>query len=510
MIERLYLKNNLVFDEVDLSFENGLIVFTGASGAGKSVLFDAILGQFGLKDARGKMCECVVDDKIDLEEYGIEYDDFISFKYIQESKLRYFINNQSVSKKSITKIATSLIKFLSLKDYSDFDNNSLVGAIDDFIMTKEKGYLEKLTKLKEQYVELNSAQKELLKLIEDEQKIDELREFAKFEINKIEQISPEIGEYEKLIELKKDISKKDKILKAIDRANSLFDYEGHVSEALSLLNIDSSEFDDVMNELKVVFEDNIMRLNELDDENIEEILDRVEALSTLIKKYGSIEDTLDYLESKKKQLLKYENISTDKLKVEKKVQGLTKNIDILAQDISNIRGRYSKKFEDNMSKYIKKLHLNNFSIDIKQKELSSIGTDEIALSLNNASLKSISSGEFNRLRLALLAAKNEIISQSSGILILDEIDANLSGVESESVAEVLVELSKKYQIFSISHQPQLTAKATQHFVVKRDNDTSRVYEVKNQDRVDEIARIISGKEITNDAINFAKKLLLRE
>ena len=121
--------------------------------------------------------------------------------------------------------------------------------------------------------------------------------------------------------------------------------------------------------------------------------------------------------------------------------------------------------------------------------------------------RSVSTGEFNRLRLAILALKSEFMSKNGGILMLDEIDANLSGEESMSVAKVLKQLSKHFQIFVISHQPQLTSMGDQHFLVHKDGDESLVSELKFKERVDEIARIISGNNITNEAKKFAKELL---
>ena len=127
--------------------------------------------------------------------------------------------------------------------------------------------------------------------------------------------------------------------------------------------------------------------------------------------------------------------------------------------------------------------------------------------MNNTKLDKISSGEFNRLRLALLTARSYYDIDTNGILFLDEIDANLSGKESQSIAKVLAQLSKNYQIFAISHQPQLSATAHQHFLVKKQNNISKVTLLDHSQRIDEIARMISGENITKEAKEFAKKLL---
>ncbi len=127
--------------------------------------------------------------------------------------------------------------------------------------------------------------------------------------------------------------------------------------------------------------------------------------------------------------------------------------------------------------------------------------------LNNTELSKISTGEFNRLRLAILALKSEFMSKNGGILMLDEIDANLSGEESMSVAKVLRKLSKYFQIFVISHQPQLTSMGDQHFLVYKDGTISKTKELNFNEKVDEIARIISGENVSQEAKKFAQELL---
>jgi DNA repair protein RecN (Recombination protein N) len=132
----------------------------------------------------------------------------------------------------------------------------------------------------------------------------------------------------------------------------------------------------------------------------------------------------------------------------------------------------------------------------------------VVLGLEGTQLDKLSSGEFNRLRLALLALKVERMEGQGGVLMLDEIDANLSGEESMSVAKVLRHLTKNYQIFVISHQPQLTSMGDQHFLVYKE-DHSRVRELTHEERIEEIARIISGEAIGEEARGFAQNLLKR-
>jgi len=506
MIERVYLKDNLSFKEVELNFKNGLIVFSGASGAGKSVLFDSILALFGLKESSAQTLEATLNEKIDLGEYGLENDDILIFKAIKKEKLRYFINAQSISKKNITVIASKFIKFLSLKDFSDFSNSSLLNTIDEFIKSSDNKYIKLLDNFNTTYTQFNLIKKELSQLQDKEQKIEELKEFVNYEIQKIESINPDIDEYEKLSHIKKDISKKDKILQAVSKAETIFEYENNVNDVYRLVESNSTLFEEAMNEARELFENEKNRLESLEDINIEEVLDRIEALSTLIKKYGSITEALDYLNQKKEELKGYENISYEKSKVQKQYISLQNSTINLATDISKQRLNALKVYEKFVNNFIKDLQLSDLTINLNRVDLNSFGYDSVEIKLNNIALKNLSSGEFNRVRLAMIATRSKI-QNSSGILILDEIDANLSGVESQSVAKVLKELSKNYQIFSISHQPQLSASASQHFLVSKIDGVSSVSELNNTQRIKEIARMISGENITQDALNFATGVL---
>lgn len=180
---------------------------------------------------------------------------------------------------------------------------------------------------------------------------------------------------------------------------------------------------------------------------------------------------------------------------------------MLAQKISSFRLESAVILEKKINYYLKFLYLSNAKIIIDNKELDSNGIDFINFELNGVNLDTISSGEFNRLRLALLTSMSEFDIVDNGVLFLDEIDANLSGKESDAISKVLTKLSKSYQIFAISHQPQLTSTSEQHFLVDKNKGVSSVKLLNDEQRISEIARMISGEKITEQAVDFAKDLL---
>jgi len=504
MIERFYLKDFLSFKEVELDLACGLVVFTGPSGSGKSILMEAILSSLGVSSCDASVCESSVTWEIDEDKNGIKNDEVNIFRHIKKEKSRYFLNNQALSRKMISSIASSYLRHLSLKDYSDFENENLLEILDARIG-------EKLYSLKESYkdafVEFHKVEQELKTIEDEEKKIIELKEFASFEIKKIEDINPTTGEDEKLLEIKKELSKKEKVLGNIELASEIFNYEHLVSSALDGLEVDGSFFDDVMNELRGVFDGAKERFDALEEIDIEEVLNRIEELGSLKRRYGGLEEAIAYKEQKKAELQKYENIEIQKSDLEQKYKELFDRVKSLADKLTNLRKSKLDEFQKDLNGYLESLYLRDASVKLSKVDYAKFGQDSLDIELNSTELSKISTGEFNRLRLAILALKSEFMSKNGGVLMLDEIDANLSGEESMSVAKVLKQLSKYFQIFVISHQPQLTSMGDQHFLIYKEDDISFAKELDFASRIDEIARIISGENISNEARKFAKELL---
>lgn len=508
MIKRFYLENYLSFKKVDIEFEKGLIVFTGPSGAGKSILMESFLALFGIKEPKAELSETALDEiEVENEAFGIEKGDEIVIKEIKKDKIRYFLNHQTISKKVLKDFSTSLVKHLHLKDNSDFESSRLISFIDGVISSKDEKFKILKSDFEENFKSLQKYQAELKKLNDDESKLADLKEFAKFEIEKIASINPSIDEYEELNELKKKLSRKERVEEAISEAKAIFTYRTSVNKVLDLLDKDSSFFDEAMNEVENIFESFNDSLYELEETNIEEILDRIEKLSALQKRFGSIQEALDYKREKELELESYENISFEKATCEKRVKEFTKKVHDISKLMTSFRKENLDILENGINEYLRYLYLSNAKVYIKDKDIDISGKDEIILELNGVELQTISSGEYNRLRLALLTTISKYEINSNGVLFLDEIDANLSGKESDAIATVLKELSNYYQIFAISHQPQLTAAASQHFLVDKKDGISSVKPLDNEGKINEISRMISGENVTKEAYEFARNLI---
>ena len=508
MIERLFIKNHLSFSECDIELSKGLVVFSGPSGAGKSVLMQGLLSLFGYGDVHADVIEAVVGQKLGLEAFGFEEEEPNIFKFIKAKNARYFINAQAVSKKGMSELSRTFVNYLSVKDNSEFENSRLLGLLDGVCSSQIKAHQEAVNTFETLFGEYKKLKDELESIEAEEKKVEDLKEFARFEIAKIDEVSPKIGEDEELVSFKKSLSKKEKIEAAMQKAGTIFELESSVIEVLSLIEADSSFFDASMNELRLVFEKQNETLEALQEIDVEALLDRIERIAQLKKRYGSIEEALEHKQKRQEELARYENIAFEKSQLEKAVAKSESEVKALSLAISQTRHTFLPLLEARLNDYLSQLYMPSLNLRLEESTLCELGFDALHVNLGKVDLKKISSGEYNRVRLAFLATHNEFLLSHGGVLILDEIDANLSGKESMSVANVLKTLSTKYQIFAISHQPQLSSVANQHFLVTKDAlHVSHVIPLQNEERIVELARMVSGENVSDEAISFAKSLL---
>ena len=507
MIERLYFRDLVTFKEVELEFNQGLVVFSGPSGAGKSVLMSAILSAFGYPTkGAAALCEVNLKKPVKLMSEAYALEDDLTIKTLKKEKLRYFINGQNISKKVLNDMFSPYVKYLSVRDRSGFESDILVEILDTMLTTKNKNYKKSLKEYKKRFINYRFKVQQLEKINEDEAKLAELIEFSNYEIEKISSINPQVGEEEELLTVKQQLSRIDKIRDALRSANEIFMYESQVEEVYRLLDKDGSLFSDMMNQLRADFEESENLADTLAEVDVEEVLDRLSDLTTLKNRYGSIEEALIYRDAKVKELAGYNRIEQDKSMLQSFLQIEFSELNIIASRLSQSRQKEARVLEKVLKSYLETLKLPPLQFIFVQKTLGELGIDGLDVKLGNSATDTLSGGEFNRVRLALMAATIANDSQSKGILILDEIDANVSGDESIAIAEMISRLSKAYQVFAISHQPHLSAKAQQHIVVTKTGESSEVEVLDDEGRVEEIARIIGGENPTLQALEFAKKL----
>jgi len=506
MLNRLYLRDLILFDEVELELDRGLVVLSGPSGAGKSLLMNSILSSFGYSVAEATLCEIRIDKPSNLESEAYELEDEITIKTLKKGRVRYYINGQNISKKSINSLVSPFVQYLSIRDKSGFESRELIGLIDDSLLSHNKSFKKMQKEYKKRYLNYKIKVNELNRIKQDESKLAELIEFANFEIEKISTIDPKVGEDGELLKVKHQLSRIDKVNEALEQASGIFSIEESISEVYRLLDKDDSGFVDMMNQLRADFEDIESLSDELAEVDIEVVLDRLEQISYLKNRYGSIEEALKYADSKRKELLGYQNIKRDKSMLDSFLVLEFSELNTIANRISIERKKEALKIERELAKYLAELKLPPLQFTFVGVGLNELGVDSVDVNLDGSKATTLSGGEFNRVRLALMVVAISS-TKDGGVLILDEIDANVSGDESIAIANMIVKLSSVYQIFAISHQAHLASKANQHILVsKRDGRSSAVI-LDRDARVDEVARIIGGEKPNVEAMQFSRKLL---
>ena len=507
MIERFYAKSLVGFETIDLELNPGLVAVTGPSGAGKSVFMGSLLALFGLGDIKAERSEALLKRSplLDLESYENDEAE-ITLRAVKRDKIRYFLNDLTVSKKRLREMMRPIVRHIAQRDNRELSPELLLELVDAMAAYADPGFAERKDAFVRLYGEYRRKSDRLETMRSDEKRVKELIEFAEFEIAKIDETAPKPGEDEELMKIKRKLSKKEKIAEAIAKASLIFEAEHDVHEALELIEGDSALFDEAMNMLRDEFERAREALEELEETDVERVLDRIEELAALKRRYGSIEEALAYREEKIKELEYYRNIDHELGDLETEVEMLLLALRKEAENISYSRREASQKVERFINGYLEQLRMPPLRLQISPKPLDASGVDEVKIDLQGSSIDTLSGGEFNRIGLAVLLCKSELAG-GEGILLIDEIDANVSGDESIAIARLLKALSKNYQIVAISHQPHLSAAASQHILVAKEGGESVARVLKDEERVAEISRMIAGEKGMAEASKLAEKIL---
>ena len=429
---------------------------------------------------------------------------------LKKQNTRYFINNQAISKKKLSEIAHHFIKYISIKDGNELENDYMLHILDSITMQKDSKFNETLCEYNQTFIEHKQCKIKLQELEEMQRNIENLKDFAQFEIDKITKAQPQIGEYEKLMSDKKLLSKKEKVMETCNKALVELDSLDSIYKAFELLNIDNASFLSHIMEARGHIENGLDEFNSLDID-IESLLERISLLADIIRRYGSEEDALKHLAMQQQKLQEYESIEFDKTKIEEKFLNLTKRLENLANILHEKRKDCLPIFVEKLNYYAKELRLESVSIDQNKIECYQYGLDSLQIYLASKQKSVLSSGEYNRMRLAMLCVAASYNTYSEGILILDEIDANLSGEESEGVAKLLQFLSKHYQVFAISHQPFMPLLCDRHYLVSKESEsTSTIKLLNKKERIKEVARMISGSKLDKHALSYAETLLQQQ
>jgi DNA repair protein RecN (Recombination protein N) len=550
MIKQLYIKNFTLIDTLDIRFDSGFSVITGETGAGKSIILGALsllLGQRAdSKTIRSGKDRCVIEAHFDLSQYDlkefftdndIDYDaeDCIIRRELTASgKSRSFINDTPTQLSIIRDLGEHLVDIHSqhqnlLLNKEDFQLN----VVD--IIADNKKQLESYKLLFDKY---KAEKVELDKLIIKINKSKDNEDFLRFQFKEIDDAKLTSDEQDKLEQESELLNHTEDIKNALYNADSTLnsDSVGIIENLLSAVNnlhsIENvypdiseitSRLDSCCIELKDISRDISSDLEtiEFDPDRLKYIEDRLDLIYSLQKKYhvDSIDELLKIHDDIQRQLELIDDSDEELNKQTSRVEELKSACIKQSSALTTIRKKSAKKVEDEMRNKLVPLGIPNvkFHIEISDKPLSENGSDKVSFLFSaNASspLQPISQvasgGEIARLMLSLKA----IISNQSKLstIIFDEIDTGVSGKIAEKMAQIMQEMGNNgRQVISITHLPQIAALGKTHYkVFKEDSNgvtNSKMIKLTNEERITEIAQMLSGSNITDAAISNAKELL---
>jgi DNA repair protein RecN (Recombination protein N) len=550
MLSELRIKNFTIIDDLSIKLHKGLNVLTGETGAGKSIIVDAIgliLGDRASMDMIKSGCkeaqiEAIFDHKHIplLEELRIDNDDIIIRRNISlQGKGRSFINDTSVSLQTLESIGKDLVDIHGQHEHQGIlkKENHLILLDSIGGLSDELGQLAvlygKVSDLRQRFKDLKDA------IHQRNQRID----FLNFQIKEIKSADLRIGEKEEIEEEIKILLNGSKLKELAERAyNILYNSEGSCIEQFGIINsiikeltsLDSKtkEFVDYAESILSQIKDLSFQIRdlkeryEIDPKRLDILNERLDLIKNLQRKYGSsIEEIIKYKERAEEELKRLLSIEEEQETVEVKLKEKEEELILKAEEISQKRREVAKKIEVLVNEELNKLGFQkaSFVISISKKDNITIdGIDDVEF-LFSANVgeppkplsKIASGGELSRIMLAIKCIEISEDFKSSKkdslkTLIFDEVDAGIGGITAHHVGKRLKELSNKYQVICITHLPQIAALADVHFKVEKfiidDRTKLNVKEITGIERKEELARMLSGT-VTNRSLKHAEELL---
>ena len=548
MIKSVLVRNYILIDSLTLDFDKGFNVFTGETGAGKSIIIGAIDVALGAKynkdviknGAEKAYIELTVklDDEFDKTvfiENGIDVDgdEIIVSREILPSTSRSRVNGMLVSLDFVKEIREKLLDIHTQhQSYNYLQPKNHIVLLDNFAL---KPHRENVKEYGEKYQKLLCLRKKLKEVQDILNTNSQQIEFLKFEIDEIERAqiedTDECEKLEKELEVLSNIEKLKELSYSSYQAlygedENIISALGNVKTNLSKLSrMDESALsmeEDLINAYEILREISSQlrtyaESKENDNERIDIIQERLSLLDKIKRKYGStLSAVLETYGNFCEELSKIEISGDEVKKIEKEIEELNQELDILSKKISAARKELAKVLSEAVTKELEKLELpkSRFEIFIENVPMNESGIDKVEFMISTNISESVkplaktaSGGEISRVMLAIktIFAK----ADKTNTVIFDEIDTGISGKASQSVADAISALSDTHQIILITHQPIIAAKANAHFYVKKeqtDKTLVNVYKLDDDNRVKAIALLAAG-EINEESSLFAKTLL---
>jgi len=550
LLSSISIKNYALINQLDIDFSSGLSIITGETGAGKSILLGAlglVLGNradlSSLKDSSKK---CVVEVKLKLENYNLltffakvdldyENDTIIRREILPSGKSRAFVNDTPVTLSILNQLKVKLIDVHSQHQTSQLSDSSFQFSIIDALSKNQS----KITSYKSLLKELNLMRKELLQ-IEETQRVSN------------QQYDYNLYLFKELEESKLQVDEQENLEATLDKLNNIEEIQLQLSDALSitvsddigiqflLSSLESSlqkvapfskeyqELSDRITSIKIELDDIVGELEAV-NENLEfnpneanKINDRLQLIYNLQKKHyvSTNKDLLGIQQELSDKLLQKENATEYIINTKKEIDILCEKIDKIANNIFIERTKVIPKLKVLLESLLAELGMENarFSILVSHtQDYFTNGKDELQFLFsankggNFGELKKVASGgELSRIMLSV----KKILSENTKLptIIFDEIDTGVSGEISNKIAQIMQQMSQHMQVITITHLPQIAAKGLNHYKVFKSEvngkTTTNLKLLTPEERIVEIAEMLSGKDISISALTHAKELLM--
>ncbi|MBO8140037.1 MAG: chromosome segregation protein SMC [Thermosipho sp. (in: Bacteria)] len=497
LIRSIHLNDYLYFKNVDVYFHENLNVFTGETGAGKSLLLDVFGILLGMTNGRvdNYNADVVIDIPYDFLEYEIYSGENIFSIIKRNGRTTFKMNGRVYPRNVVSKILSEFISIHRQNSHLKFlESHFLISVLDEIAGNKE---------LMSKYSKLYSEYKSLQSLLKTEN-IDQLR-MRKNElealIEEIEKVNPDPLEEQELEEKYKIALN---LQQSIQNYNELMEMCENISEMFWKMrkNLPEKYLEQIDTALDIVETVNLdiqRELTSIEEYDVSEIEQKIWEYNSLKRKFGpTIEDViqnyLNYKKSYEETVSKIKNLENAK----EKIQKLGKDLEDIGEKLTEKRREAANRILAIFLNHARDLNLNaDLEIQFEKTPMTSNGFDKVEIigrTIKNEPLKPIrliaSGGELSRLMLSL-----ELSVASGGILIFDEVDSGISGETGNKLAEKLKEVSKNYQVIVVTHLPQIAIRADKHFVVSRSNEEGIVKELNENERTVELKRMLGSDDV---------------